>query len=308
MFEPKQIAIIGATASGKSDVAIKVAKKYNGVILSIDSLSIYKEIDIASAKPSKKERDEILHFGIDLIYPDGYFNAQMFSNEYQKALRYCKDNGKNLILVGGSSFYLKALIDGLSQMPNFDEKIKKEVKDILSRGLDYAYNYLLNLDLDYAKSIAKSDRYRIEKALLINLGSSMSVDEYFKKNPPISKIESDIPIVNIQTNKETLRERIRLRTNKMIEDGLIDEVAYLEKRYSRDLTSMKAIGIREVLDYFDGKYNFDMMRDKIITNTARLAKRQNTFNRSQFRDIKSIELDRVVEVIDGYFCYNNAKS
>ena len=304
-FMPKQIAIIGPTASGKSAVAIEASKKYDCVILSVDSLSIYKEIDIASAKPTEEERSDISHFGIDLIYADGYFNAEMFSDEYQNALDYCMRNEKHLILVGGSSFYLKSLIEGLSRLPDFDESIKREVKDILSRGTEYAYEYLKKLDYDYALSIERSDRYRIEKSLLINLGSGMNVKEYFDKNPPVAKVEDDIPIICIDTDREILRKRIVLRTEKMIGDGLIDEVAYLEKRYSRDLTAMKAIGVREVLDYFDGKYSLTQMKEKIVTNTARLAKRQNTFNKSQFKMVENSPLDGVMEYIDRYFCYNN---
>ena len=305
VFSPKQVAIIGPTASGKSGVAIEVAKRYDSIILSVDSLSLYREIDIASAKPTQEERGGITHFGIDLIYPDDYFSAELFADEYNRALDYAKDKKKSLILVGGSSFYLKALIDGLSKLPDFDDSIKCEVESIMSRGVEYAYMYLKDLDSEYASKIVSSDRYRIEKALLINLGSGMGVGRYFEMNPPQSKVADEIAIINIDTDRDILRERIELRTEKMLEDGLVDEVAYLEKRYSRDLTAMKAIGIREVLDYFDGKYSYNQMRDKIVTNTARLAKRQVTFNKSQFKKVENLRLDRVVEYIDRYFCYNN---
>lgn len=305
IFTTKQIAIIGPTASGKSAVAIEASKKYDCVILSVDSLSVYKEIDIASAKPTEEERSDIHHFGIDLIYANGYFSAEMFADEYQRALDYCKEKNKHLILVGGSSFYLKSLIDGLSRLPDFDDDVKKEVKDILGKGIEYAYECLKKLDSNYATSIKSSDRYRIEKSLLINLGSGMNVKEYFDKNPPVKKVKDDIPIISIDTEREILRRRIILRTEEMLDSGLIDEVAYLEKRYSRDLTAMKAIGVREVLDYFDGKYSFKQMREKIVTNTARLAKRQNTFNKSQFKTVENTSLDGVMEYIDRYFCYNN---
>ena len=302
VFTPKQIAIIGPTASGKSSIAIEVAKRYDSIILSVDSLSIYKQIDIASAKPTKKERGDIIHFGIDLIYPNEYFSAELFANEYKRALEYAREKKKNLILVGGSSFYLKALIDGLSILPNFDDNIKKRINNIMGRGVEYAYEYLKLLDSNYASKIDSKDRYRIEKALFINLGSGMGVNRYFEKNPPQSKLFDDIAIINIDTNRDTLREKIALRTDKMLDDGLIDEVAYLEKRYSRALNSMKAIGIKEVLDYFDGKYSYNQMRDKIITNTARLAKRQVTFNKSQFKRVDNLKLDKVIEYIDRYFC------
>ena len=117
-------AIIGPTASGKSDLAISLAKKLNYEILSLDSLSIYKEIDIASAKPSKKELKEIKHYGVDEIYPNEKFDVTKFIEIYKKIPH------KNIIIVGGTSFYLKAMIDGISKMPNITEEIKKEAKNL----------------------------------------------------------------------------------------------------------------------------------------------------------------------------------
>jgi len=101
----KQLAIIGPTASGKSDLAIKVALKINAYILSIDSLSIYKEIDIVSAKPSKEELESVKHFGINVLYPDKYFSVDIFKNLYKEVLEKCKKDSKNLVIVGGTSFY-----------------------------------------------------------------------------------------------------------------------------------------------------------------------------------------------------------
>jgi tRNA dimethylallyltransferase len=110
----KEIALIGPTACGKSALAIEIAKECNAFILSLDSLGIYKEIDIASAKPSKKEREEIRHFGIDVLYPNEYFNVAMFFDLYKNAKKEALTKGKNLIITGGSGFYLKAMIEGLS--------------------------------------------------------------------------------------------------------------------------------------------------------------------------------------------------
>ncbi|HFB53666.1 MAG TPA: tRNA (adenosine(37)-N6)-dimethylallyltransferase MiaA, partial [Sulfurimonas autotrophica] len=108
----KQLAIIGPTASGKSDLAIKIAKQMNAYILSIDSLSIYKEIDIVSAKPSREELEEVEHFGINEIYPNEHFSVEIFIKLYEDVVQRCKKEEKNLIIVGGTSFYLKSLLDG----------------------------------------------------------------------------------------------------------------------------------------------------------------------------------------------------
>ena len=280
----QQLAIIGSTASGKSSLAIKIANAYPSTILSLDSLSIYKEIDIASAKPTLQERGDIPHFGIDIISPDEKFNVMEFIKLYKEAYDFSLKENRILIIVGGSSFYLKTLIDGISPVPKIDINTKRSVEKLLSE-LPKAYQKLQDIDPIYASKIASNDRYRIEKALLIALSTNKTPTQYFRENPAVSPIKEKLPIYEIKRDKEELRERIVKRTDEMIQSGLIDEVAYLESKYTREPNSMKAIGIKEVLDYFDGILDYKQMREKISTNTARLAKRQNTFNKSQFKDI-----------------------
>jgi len=296
----KQLAIIGPTASGKSAISIDIATKYNCYILSMDSLSIYKEIDIASAKPSQIERKKVKHFGIDLIYPNEKFSVQKFLELYKDVYSICKKDGKNLIITGGSSFYLKSLIDGISQFPDSNPKIEQEIKELMRDTL-LAYRYLKKLDPIYASTIKDSDRYRIEKGLFINLSSKMSVGDYFTLNPPKRYLKGNIEIIEILIDREKLKDRIIKRTDIMIESGLLDEVCMLEKRYSRDLTAMKAIGIKEVLAYFDGIYDYETMRDKIITNTAKYAKRQVTFNKSQFSHTNSVSIENLTDKIKYLF-------
>ena len=282
------LSIIGPTASGKSDLAINLARKNDSIILSVDSLSVYKEIDIASAKPNKKELQEIKHFGIDILYPNEKFDVIKFLEEFKKAKEYAKKRDKNLIIVGGTSFYIKVLKEGISQMPKIKEPTKKEVQEII-KNLDSAYKELAKIDPIYASKISNSDRYRIEKAYEIYLSTNIVPSKYFEQNPPIP-IEPNLKIHEIVVDRDTLRERVKKRTNKMIKMGLIDEVAYLEKRYTREPNSMKAIGIKEVLDYFDGKLTKEDLKEKIVTNTMNLAKRQVTFNKSQLNSAKSIFL------------------
>jgi len=273
------IAIVGPTASGKSDLALNLAKKKDAYILSVDSLAVYKYIDIVSAKPSKEELEEVKHFGVDLLEPNEKFDVVAFLNEYKRAKKLAKSSGKSLIIVGGTSFYLKVLTKGISKMPHISNSLRVEVEEILS-NLDRAYSNLKKIDLEYANSISSSDRYRIQKAYEIYLASNLKPSIYFKNNPP-KPIEPNLPIYEIAINKESLREKIAFRTKKMLDLGLINEVAFLEHKYTRAPNSMKSIGIKETLDYLDGKLNLKELETKIITNTARLAKRQITFNKSQ---------------------------
>lgn len=290
-----QLAIIGPTASGKSDLAIKIARKINAYILSIDSLSIYKEIDVVSAKPSLDELQEIKHFGINLLNPDEYFSVDIFINLYKEVVSTCKKEKKNLIIVGGTSFYLKSLISGLSNIPEITKEISLHVEKKL-KDLQGCWEFLFEKDSEYMKNISVNDKYRIEKALLIYEASKLTPTEWFRQNPPKPIIEN-LPIYNIDVPREVLRERIKKRTLKMAESGLIDEVCRLEQRYTRLPHSMNAIGIVEVLEYLDGKVTKDKMIENISTHTAQLAKRQQTFNRTQFGDVISAPLEELEDII-----------
>ena len=291
----KEIAIIGPTASGKSALALELAIQYDAYILSLDSLSIYKEIDIVSAKPDSEELQAVHHFGIDEIYPNEYFSVEKFLELYQYASNEARTKEKNLILVGGTSFYLKRLLEGLSPMPNFSNTTVATVDKILQNRKE-AFTFLAKIDPVYAKQITNNDIYRIQKALLIYFETEIPPTQYFLKYPP-QKI-ADIPIYEITVQRDLLREKIKVRTQKMLQNGLIDEIAYLEKKYTRAINPMKAIGIKETLEYLDGKIKSkEELIDKIATHTAQLAKRQQTFNKTQFEKKVSLPLTELKETI-----------
>lgn len=281
----KQIAIIGSTASGKTALAIEYAKQNNANILSLDSLAIYKEINIVSAKPSVEEREGVKHFGLDVIFPHEAFDVTTFIQLYHEAKISSQEEGKGLVIVGGTSFYLKSLIEGMSPMPMISQESYQKSNQLL-KDVQKAHNFLYLKDKIYMKKIETTDRYRIEKMLNLYFETRLTPTEYFSSQPPQPTILDPLNIYEINVNREVLREKIKRRTQKMIDQGLIDEIAYLEKNYTKAPNCMKAIGIREVLDFFDGIYTKDEMREKIVINTARLAKRQSTFNASQFKSHK----------------------
>ena len=287
----KELALIGPTASGKSDLALRLARENNAYILSLDSLSLYKEIDIASAKPSKDELAQVPHFGIDLIYPNEEFSVGTFAKLYTSLKQQCEDEQKNLIIVGGSSFYLRTLLQGLSPIPEYSQKTKDKVQKLLL-DLPSAYKLLFDADKEYIQNIEPSDRYRIEKMLLIYIETGLAPTIYFDQNPA-QPIIGELPIYEIDVDRDTLKERIILRTQKMIEMGLVDEVCALEHKYTRQPNALKAIGIIEVFDYLDGKITHEQMKELIITHTAQLAKRQQTFNRTQFPQRKLLDTESI---------------
>jgi tRNA dimethylallyltransferase len=280
----KQLALIGSTASGKTSLAIKVAHKMDAYILSLDSLSIYKDIDIVSAKPTAEEREGIVHFGLDYLYPHENFDVTTFIKLYQEVYTRCLQEEKNLVIVGGTSFYLKMLLEGISQLPTISTQTKNKAAQYLL-DLDATYTWLYSIDHNYMQNIASKDSYRIEKALLIYLETGLSPSQYFSNFPPIPTINEPLPIYQIVWERALLRKRIALRTQLMLKEGLIDEICSLEKKYGRAPNCMKSIGIKETLAYLDGIYDKKMLIEKITTNTARLAKRQSTFNNSQFENV-----------------------
>ncbi|MDD4854388.1 MAG: tRNA (adenosine(37)-N6)-dimethylallyltransferase MiaA [Sulfuricurvum sp.] len=276
----KQLALIGSTASGKSALALSLAQEHNALILSIDSLSIYKEIDIASAKPFHDELISVEHFGINCLAPNETATVFTFIDEYHRASEAAALQEKNLILVGGSSFYLKSMIDGLSYIPDITDETKSTAAEML-HNLEEAHRFLSKIDPVTMSKITPNDSYRIEKMLHLTLQTSTPPSQWFEAHPPKSII-THCPILNINIDRPLLRENIALRTQKMVQEGLIDEVAELERLYGRSPNSMKAIGIVETLEFLDGKIDKRTLIEEISTHTGQLAKRQQTFNSNQF--------------------------
>lgn len=193
----KEIAIIGATASGKTGLSIDIAHKTNSIILSLDSLSVYKEIDIASAKPTLKERDGIIHFGIDEVFVNESFDVVEFLQCYKKAKKFAKQNEKNLIIVGGTGFYLKILIEGISEGVGEDVKLDMPHEEI--------YKMLFDLDKTYMEKIASNDKYRIQKAYSIYKKSGLTPSQYFIENPK-KPISPELKLFEIYWDREELKK------------------------------------------------------------------------------------------------------
>lgn len=271
-----EFALIGTTASGKSDLALKIAKEFNGVILSLDSLSVYKEINIASAKPSESELESVKHFGINLIFPNEYFSVGEFIKEYEKAKAYAQNLQIPLIITGGSGFYLKAMMSGLAP----------KIKDIKSDlNLEQIYELILKIDPEFGSKFSKNDKFRLEKWYSIYKTTGEIPSVFLRENTK-EPIISNLQIFEILWDKEVLRERIKIRTAKMLEMGLIDEAKYLFNKYGFDIKSLNSIGLKECGEFLRGELGKDELYEQICTHTAQLAKRQRTFNKSQFLENK----------------------
>ncbi|BCX80137.1 tRNA (adenosine(37)-N6)-dimethylallyltransferase MiaA [Campylobacter sp. 19-13652] len=271
-----QIAIIGTTASGKSALAIELACEFGGVILSLDSLAIYKQIDIASAKPSVDELGLVPHFGINLINPDEEFSAGEFFKIYKSAAEQAKRLNAPLFITGGSGFYLKSMLEGLS--PAVPKIAKSDMP-----SLDEIYATARHVDSEWANKFSPSDSYRLYRWWEIYKFTEEVPSEFLAKNrrPPIIK---ELEVFDILWQKDELRERIKTRTKQMLEAGLIEEARGLFARYNQNLKSLRSIGLKECGEYLRGEIgSADELSELISTHTAQLAKRQRTFNKGQFK-------------------------
>ena len=285
-----ELAIIGTTASGKSDLAIKVAREFNAVILSLDSLCLYKEIDIASAKPNKDELELVSHFGVDLVMPDMDFCVGDFIDEYKKAKLYAQQNNSMLIITGGSGFYLKSMLSGLS--PKI-EPLKIEISD------DEIWDLAVEIDKEFCAKFSKNDKFRLHKWYQIYTQTNEIPTQWLQLNTGEPMIKN-LTIYELVWDKFELIERIKTRTKNMLENGLIDEARYLFGRYDSALKPLNSIGLKEAKDYLDGKINLNELNDLITIHTTQLAKRQRTFNKS-FNSIKidarNLNLDKFITQI-----------
>lgn len=271
-----EFALIGTTASGKSDLALKIAREFDGVILSLDSLSVYKEINIASAKPTALELESVKHFGINLIFPNEYFSVGEFIKEYEKAKSYAQNLQIPLIITGGSGFYLKAMMSGLAP------KIGNTKNDL---NLEQIYELILKIDPEFGSKFSKNDKFRLEKWYSIYKTTGEIPSKFLRENTA-EPIISNLQIFEILWDREVLRDRIKIRTAKMLENGLIDEAKYLFDKYGFETKSLNSIGLKECGEFLRGELGKNDLYEQICTHTAQLAKRQRTFNKSQFLENK----------------------
>ncbi|MCI5787104.1 tRNA (adenosine(37)-N6)-dimethylallyltransferase MiaA [Helicobacter trogontum] len=289
MNYPNIFAIVGATCSGKSALSLELAPLLNAYIFSLDSLCIYREVDIASAKPSNDELAKIKHFAINILSPNEHVSASLFLSLLHESIQYCKKEQKNLLIVGGSSFYLKAIMQGLSPLDTFqgDNIRQTDFMMLKEQPLSEQYKFLTNIDSVYAEKISSNDTYRITKALEIFFQTNMSPTQFFIQNPPVPFF-LPINIYSLIVPKVILHKNIEIRTHNMMKSGIIKEATRLLETYGSEIQPFKSIGLKECLMFLRGEIGECELEHLIALHTRQLAKRQTTFNRTQFSSITQI--------------------
>lgn len=279
-MKPIVYVIGGPTASGKSKLAVELAKKVNGEIISADSMQIYKEMNIGTAKVNKEEMQGVQHYLVDFVSPDERYSVSNFKKDAEKAIEEILEKGKTPIVVGGTGLYIDSLIYGIEfQNEEVDLEYREKLNKIADdKGLESLYKKAQEIDPEAMKKISINDRKRIIRVLEIyhKTGKTKTEQELQSRK---NEVKYEYKVFAITMDREKLYERIEKRIDFMIEQGLIEEVKQILEKYHTFPTAMQGLGYKEVVEYLEGSCTKEEMIEKIKKETRHYAKRQLTWFR-----------------------------
>jgi len=302
--KPKIIAIVGPTASGKTNIAIQTAKTLNGEIISADSRLVYKDFNIGTAKPTKEEMAEIPHYMIDIQSPEITYTVGKYKKEADEKIKEILNKNKVPIIAGGTGFYIRALLEGLD-IPDVDpdEDFRQEMAEFVEKfGWQGIYEKLKQEDPEIAEKLYPQDVFRIIRALEVKKVTGQKMSEV----QTLSEPEYDVLYCGLNAeNRDFLYERINRRVLLMQEQGLVEEVKSLIQKYGRTNSLLKTLGYKEICEYFDGNCALEEAVEKIQQNTRKFAKRQLTWFRANKKInwffIDKMNSDEIIkEIVEKY--------
>lgn len=278
------VIIVGPTAVGKTDLSIAIAKEFGGEIISADSMQIYKDMNIGSAKPTEEEMDGVMHYLIDEVDPTSEFSVSDYSKLALAYIDKISSEGKLPIIVGGTGLYVNSLIYEMDfGVSSENKELREKYENIASEyGNEYLYNILLEKDPNAAKTVHMNNVKRVIRALEIHEETGQAKKDFASEPKP--REELNIILIGLTGNRKKLYARINKRVELMFQAGLLNEVENLKNNgLSAINRSMQGIGYKEVLIHLDGKCDYDQMVSLIKQNSRRYAKRQITwFKRYNF--------------------------
>ena len=279
-MKPKVIVIAGPTASGKTSLSIELAKQINAEIVSADSMQIYKDMNIGTAKPTKEEMGQIKHYMIDFVSPQTRYSVSQYKKDALMCIEEIIQKGKTPIVVGGTGLYIDSLIYGIEfqEMP-VDMEYRNELNKKADEGkLKELYDEACKIDPEAMKIISQNDRKRIIRVLEIYKQTGKT-----KTQQNIESRQNEVPydyiVFAINMDREKLYDRINKRVDIMLENGLIEEVKALVNKYDNIQTAMQSLGYKEVVEYLGNEITKEEMIEKIKMESRRYAKRQLTWFR-----------------------------
>jgi|TARA_B110001452_G_scaffold202438_1_gene172477 tRNA dimethylallyltransferase len=298
-IQSKIILIYGPTASGKSNFAVKIAKKINGEIINADSMQVYKKLKILTARPNKKDQKNVKHHLYGVIDLNKKFSAGQWLKAAIKNIKNIKKRKKIPILVGGTGLYFHSLINGLVKIPEIPLTVRSKVKLMQEKnGQKKFYKKLLNIDPKVKDRFDQNDIQRSIRAFEIKLYTKISMYDWFDKTRSEFN-NSDFLKLYINFKREELVKRIFLRTAKMLEEGAVNEVKkFMKTKIKKDHSVKKVIGVDELTQYLKGQINLDDVQELISIKTRQYAKRQATWARNRmttWKKINPIKIDDYVK-------------
>jgi len=275
---PKILVICGPTASGKSDLALRLAHRLDGEIINADSMQIYRGMDIGTAKPSTNQQEGIPHHLLDIVEPDHPFSAADFADAADAAIRDIHSRGKRAVVVGGTGLYIRSLLKGLVDSPAGTDEIRRELHaEAAQRGNEAMLEELRRVDPELAKRLHPNNLVRIIRALEVYRQTGVPLSRYQQEHGFSQQRYQSLQI-GIDVERPLLYNRIEQRVDRMIAEGLLQEVqALLARGYSPELKALRAIGYKEMTAFLAGKYDFDEAVRLIKRDTRHYAKRQLTW-------------------------------
>ncbi len=308
---PPAIFIMGPTASGKTDLAVKLTEHFPIEIISVDSALIYKDMSIGTAKPDKETLKKAPHRLIDFLDPSQAYSAADFRRDALHEMEEITANGNIPVLVGGTMLYYRALENDLAKLPSADPDIRKKIDlQAEKEGWNALHQRLEQVDPDSAARIHPNDSQRIQRALEVYEITGKPLTSLHKTAKHDTLPYRLLKIALIPEDREWLRARAALRFEQMIEEGFLDEMQALYDRrdLNPDLPSIRCVGYRQAWDYLNGNIDFNEMKNRAIVATRQLAKRQMTWLRSEKEvsrhDAKHYDLSSIIEEIR-YFLDKN---
>ncbi len=304
----KLYLIIGPTACGKGSLGQIIASRVGGQIISVDSMKVYRRMDIGTAKPSAEARAEIPHHCIDMVEPSENYSVAQFVTAADDAIAQIRADGQIPIAVGGTSLYIKALTQGLFDGPSAEPKLRAELMAKAdSQGLGTLYAEMAKIDPEAAGRIHRNDRKRIIRALEVHALTGKPISE-LQKQWDQAELRYDCVFIGLRRGKGELNGRINRRVKKMVNASLLDEVtALLAEPDGISDQAAAAVGYAEMIEHLEGRCTLDEAIERIKINTRRLAKKQRTWQR-RFPDVHWFDLpaaeppdktaDRVMAEID----------
>ena len=279
------LALVGPTAVGKTRLSLRMAQALHCEIISLDSVQVYRHMNIGAAKIPQEERQGIAHYCLDLVEPDDEYNAACYVTDASAAIATIRGRGKIPLLVGGAGLYLRALEQGLFAAPTVDENIRKDIiLQIDKQGIEKLHDQLAACDPESAARINRHDRSRVLRALEIYRATGLSWSEHLRRQSErrtcIAAPRNRFIKIGLDCQRTSLYQRIDERCQAMLSEGLIEETQeLLAAGYSPNAKALQALGYRHVITWLQGKLNYENMLELFMRDTRRYAKRQFTWFR-----------------------------